>query len=205
MGWMFADCGSLTSLDISSFTVDSVKYITSMFEGCTSLERIYCAPETEWAGSFWNLVNYDNMFLNCVNLVGYCEQHTCSYEEWMIDGSYATPCTADSYGYFTIPTLKCATPELTYYGGHLSCTCETEGVYYVYNITPTSMSGMSTDGEIDLDVTLRVDVRASREGYLSSDNASLQLNLAMVGDFDGNGQVSIKDVVEMIDNLLSSK
>ena len=173
-----------------------------MFQGCTALERIYCSPETEWAGSFWNLHNYDDMFLECVNLVGVCEQHSFPYQEWATDGSYATPCTADSWGYFTIPTLKCATPDLEYFGGHLTCTCATEGVYYTYNIVPTSMSGMSTDGEIDLDISLRVEVRACREGYLASDTASWYLNLSDVGDYNGNGQLDIHDVTSMIDLLL---
>jgi surface protein len=204
MSWMFANCTGLTSLDVSSFRVDSVEYITSMFQGCTSLERIYCSPETEWAGSFWNIRNYDDVFKDCVNLAGYCEEHTFPYEEWASDGSYATPCTADTYGYFTIPTLKCATPVLTYFGGHLSCTCETEGVYYVYNIVPSSMSGMSTDGEIDLDVSMRVYVHASREGYISSDNAYIDLNLQNVGDYNGDSNLDIRDVVQMIDFLLGS-
>ena len=40
MQWMFYYCGSLTSLDISSFKTDKVTDMSSMFAGCSSLERL---------------------------------------------------------------------------------------------------------------------------------------------------------------------
>jgi len=37
---MFADCKSLTSLDLSNFSINENCNVSSMFEGCTNLKEI---------------------------------------------------------------------------------------------------------------------------------------------------------------------
>ena len=204
MGWMFYNCHNLTSLDISSFDVEKVETLTSMFADCYKLERIYCAPGTEWPGSLYNLGDDSNMFLNCNHLVGVCGELSTPYNEQFVDCMYAQACSPNYGGYFTVPELKCATPVLTYSAGQVLCTCETPDVYYVYSIVPPSMSGTSLDGVITLDVDFRVDVRAVREGYQRSDVATLHVNLEDVGDFNGDGQLTITDVVTMINMVMSA-
>ena len=134
-----------------------------------------------------------------------CGDTNCPYDTEWLDNTYAKACTPLQPGYFTVPVLKCATPVLRYEGGTVQCSCETEDVYYVYSVVPTSMSGMSTDGVINLDIEYKVNVRAVREGYQTSEVASLTLNMSNVGDYNGDGRMDITDVTRLINLILNSK
>ena len=110
-------------------------------------------------------------------------------------------------GNFTITIAaaekKCATPVLTYQNGKVRCTCETEGVTYDYTITPTGSTGQSSDGFISLGTSFTVSVKAVRDGYADSDIATTTINLAAVGDVNGDGDVNIADVTELVNMILS--
>lgn len=60
---MFADCCSLTELDLRGFDTSNVKTMTSMFDGCTSLEELNF---TGWDTS--NLFFFGDMFTGCSSL-----------------------------------------------------------------------------------------------------------------------------------------
>lgn len=66
MGEMFWGCSGLTSLDLSNFNTSNVNTIWSMFSGCTNLRTIYVSES--WDVS--NVVEGENMFRDCANLVG---------------------------------------------------------------------------------------------------------------------------------------
>ena len=205
MSWMFHNCHNLTSLDISSFDVEKVENLTAMFEECWKLERIYCDPDDSWSGNLMNLQNDENMFNECYRLVGVCGELSTPYDPEFVDCMYAQPCSPQYGGYFTVPEMKCATPTLRYQDGQVLCACETEGVNYVYSVVPTSLSGTSTDGVIPLDIEFMVKVRAVREGYQSSDVATLHINLSDVGDFDGDGRITVTDITRMINLVLNAQ
>ena len=64
MSEMFRECEGLTALDLSSFDTNQVTNMNSMFYGCGSLRYIYI-------GSGWNTENVENsgnMFDNCSSL-----------------------------------------------------------------------------------------------------------------------------------------
>jgi len=66
MFYMFRDCKSLKSLDLTSFDTSKVTNMTSMFGNCSSLKTIYIS-------NIWNVTsvtNGDSMFYNCTSLVG---------------------------------------------------------------------------------------------------------------------------------------
>ena len=49
MNYMFRDCNSLTSLDLSGWNMSNVTYMNQMFDGCGSLETIKmigCSQDT---------------------------------------------------------------------------------------------------------------------------------------------------------------
>ena len=82
MGGMFSGCVSLTSLDLSGFNTKNVKAMNNMFNGCNNLETIY-------AGTGWRtdaVHESSRMFYGCVNLVG--GQGT-SYDENHVDVTFA--------------------------------------------------------------------------------------------------------------------
>ena len=97
---------------------------------------------------------------------------------------------------------KCATPTITYANGKIRFACETEGVTYVYTITPTSSTGQSTDGLISLGTSFMVSVKAIRDDYEDSEMATTTVNLSQVGDLDGDGQLTVTDVTSLVNAIL---
>ena len=92
---MFYDCGSLTSLDFSSWNTASVTDMSHMFLSCGRLVSIY-------VGNGWNTDNASSsgkMFELCKNLKG--GQGT-SYDSAHTDKAYARiDGGTDNPGYFT--------------------------------------------------------------------------------------------------------
>ena len=60
----FQYCSSLKTLDLSGFAGKKVKYITSAFDGCTSLESIKGIEDLDVSGC----VNFNSLFNNCKSL-----------------------------------------------------------------------------------------------------------------------------------------
>lgn len=112
-------------------------------------------------------------------------------------------------GYYEIVVTQpvCATPVLTYTGGKVTCTCETEGVKYAYTYSLMEGSGESTDGEIIVSpVLVRIDVKATREGYTDSEAASIEIDLMqqarLQGDINNDGALTIADVTTLVNMIL---
>ena len=63
MSHMFSDCSSLESIDLSSFNTTNVKNMSSMFDGCSSLESI-----TLSSFNTTNVKNMSYMFSECSSL-----------------------------------------------------------------------------------------------------------------------------------------
>ena len=100
MTGMFANCTSLTTLDLSSFNTANVENMVAMFNGCTSLTTIY-------AGDGWTTDKVapaygSAMFTNCTALVG--GNGTAYATAGMVDISFARidggP-ESETPGYFT--------------------------------------------------------------------------------------------------------
>lgn len=100
-----------------------------------------------------------------------------------------------------MPIPPCTAPVLAFQNGKIRCSCETEGVKYMYTITSTS-SGESTDGVIPLGTQFTVSVRATREGYSDSEASVITINTADVGDLNGDGTISIADVTGLVNVIL---
>ena len=66
---MFANCQSLTTLDLTKFDTQNVTNMKRMFWGCNSLKAIYVGG-TWTLAKVTNTVNTYGMFYNCSNLVG---------------------------------------------------------------------------------------------------------------------------------------
>lgn len=92
---MFENCSNLTTIDLSSFSPESVESMDNIFEGCTNLKTIYV--NEDWDN--YNIRESHNVFKNCTNLVGgkgtkYNPEHIHS-DYAHIDGGNTYP------GYFT--------------------------------------------------------------------------------------------------------
>ena len=60
---MFAECSSLTKINLSNFNTDNITNMHSMFEGCSSLT---CIDLSNFNTN--NVIDMDNMFKGCVSL-----------------------------------------------------------------------------------------------------------------------------------------
>lgn len=95
MEWMFNECKSLKTLDLSSFDTHQVTDMNTMFTGCSSLTTIYVGDE--WTTD--NVTDSHDMFTNCYNLKG---GKGTKYSVVYIDKTYARIDGGTSApGYFT--------------------------------------------------------------------------------------------------------
>ena len=78
MSYMFADCSSLTTLDLTSFNTEKVTDMRGMFKGCSSLTIIYC-------NDVWTCSNTEDMFKDCVKLKGATEYDASNNNETMMN------------------------------------------------------------------------------------------------------------------------
>ena len=95
MGCMFSDCQSLKTINLSNWDTSNVKRMShdqgydgqvkkywGMFTNCSSLQTIIVS--SNW--NLENLIESDNMFLGCTNLVG---GHGTKYDEKHVNHDYA--------------------------------------------------------------------------------------------------------------------
>ena len=85
MNLMFSGCHNLTSLNLSNFKTENVQNMSDMFYECNSLQTIYC-------NNTWTCSRSRGMFSGCTNLKG-----AVPYDASKTDVSMANPKT----GYFT--------------------------------------------------------------------------------------------------------
>ena len=97
MSHMFNSCGYLLhSLDLGNFNIEKVTDMSFMFSGCGNLQNIYC--NDDWSLST-ALAQSGNMFLNCLSLAG---GKGTGYDENVVDKTYARPDNGEEgKGYFT--------------------------------------------------------------------------------------------------------
>ncbi len=191
--YAFCECSDLTSVTIPN-SVTSIGVCA--FAWCPKLEDVFCFAET----------------VPTIDPYAFYEEGSASYDYirsatlHVPEGSvsdYENTAPWSKFGTIVGFTLeKCATPTITYANGKVRCTCETEGVTYVYTITPASYTGQSTDGLISLGTSFTVNVKATRDGYTDSDTATTTVNISQVGDMDGDGELTVTDVTSLVNAIL---
>jgi len=179
----FRGCAGLTQIVLP----DNVKYIREgAFTGCSGLKDI-TLPETVE-------VIYQNAFVETAIESIMCLAETPPFAYDNTFGNYSIPLyvpetAIDAYNakspwnkFSTIKTLdggdveykQCAKPTISYKNGKLTFACETEGVEFVSAVTSEDIKTNYT-AEVDLTVTYRISVYATREGYIQSETATATL------------------------------
>ena len=111
-----------------------------------------------------------------------------------------------AYEGLTVTTFpeKIKTPTISYGAGKVKFSCETEGVTFHYQITAAATSQQATGDEAELTPVYQVTVYATKDGWIDSDAASLQVNaLGIKGDVTGDGQVTITDAVTVVNIIMN--
>lgn len=97
---------------------------------------------------------------------------------------------------------QCAKPIITMKDGEMSFSCETEDVTFVYSlITPSSPVG---EGQtLTIPTTYTISVYAMKDFYMDSEAATMEFDVrGLKGDVNGNGEVNVVDLTELIEILL---
>ena len=106
----------------------------------------------------------------------------------------------------TPETKKCATPTIAVVGGKLTFDCETEGVNYKVSYRCENIEAETESQEVVLGgkTVCHVTVYATKDGYVDSDTATCDVELAVgkKGDTNADGQVDVEDVVETVNIIL---
>ena len=198
---MIYGCSGLTSVSIPSTITTIGDYA---FYGCSEIADVYCLATTmpttgimvfsyevwidEGNGSGWN------------DTQNYSRQATLHVPESAIN-SYLT---TEPWRYFgTIEKIveQCAKPNITFANGKVRFDCETENVKFVPTVT-CEPSQTLNGNELELGTTFTISVYAKRRGYADSEVATATINLASIGDVNGDGQITIADVTSLVNIIL---
>lgn len=210
----FKDCTGLTSIYIPQ----SVKNINGYaFYGCTGLKSVHIQD---------NVASIDNeTFGNCSNIKDvYCYSYDVPQTDLyafgnMYDDNYIQNVTlhvpastinaykdVEPWRNFKeiVPLPQCAKPTISFRDGNISFSCETEGVEYVSEITPPTMT-KKYDQEINLSSTYTVTVYATKIGYNNSEKTSIEIqaNSGIKGDLTDDGKVDVADHVKLSEIIMN--
>ena len=161
------------------------------FAGCSALTDVYCLSE--------NVPSTDpNAFANL------------SYESatlYVPANSVEKYKTAERWKDFgnIVSLPMCAKPTIASANGKLTFSCETEGVEFVATVSPSGKTTYKGSSLLlaDLTTTYRVSVYAKKEGFEDSEAATIDIDyLPDLDDVNGDGQISISDVVGIVDIIL---
>ena len=222
----YLDCNhnQLTSLDVSNNTELSILWcynnqLTSLdVSGCTNLMTlsIYC---NQIKGASMDKLVEDLPAFDFENRMGVIYFENEGNE--MTTTQVAVAKAKNIIPYYAInedewqeyegsepEVKKCATPSISYEGGILTFSCETEDVEYIYNMTPsTAISGSGNN--ISAPTEYKVSVFATKSGYDNSDVATMDITVggstAMKGDVNEDGTVNGTDIQEVINIIVNAE
>ncbi len=125
---------------------------------------------------------------------------------------YVLPTSVEKYkaaapwkNFGNIEILKCAKPTIASANGKLTFSCKTEGVEFVASVSPSGKTTYKGSSLLlaDLTTTYRVSVYARKARYEDSETATIDIDyLPDLDDVNGDGQISISDVVGIVDIIL---
>lgn len=214
----FLGCNLLTSVKIPN-SVTSIE--EAAFYGCPLLKTVIIGSGVTNVGKL--------AFSRCENLAEVtCLQETVpqtladAFEESNIGNAtlYVPYHAVDEYrntepwsGFGKIESIpetipkKCEKPIVTILpNGKIKVESATEGATCVTNITASNAEPL-TDGEISLNTPLNVytvTAYATKEGYDDSEVATATFRYEKTeGDMNGDGQVNVSDVVQLVNTILS--
>ena len=97
----------------------------------------------------------------------------------------------------------CATPTIAFANGKLTFACETEGASFVSSLSFEDAS-LHTSSEVSLAAKYRISVYAKKDGYANSVAATMDIDLATMGDANGDGQITIIDAIKIVNVILEA-
>ena len=185
MSYMFYECSSLTSLDLSSFNTSKVTDMYCMFPECTGLTSLDLS-----SFNTANVTNMEDMFNSCFNL-----------QTIYVSNGWSTAVVTSSYEMFYDCTRLVGGQGTTYDANHIDAA-------YAHIDGGASNPGYFSEkggtflrGDVNGDGQVKInDVTALINYLLSGDASGVNLQAA---DCNQDGNVKIGDVTALINYLLS--
>ena len=203
MSYMFSNCESLTSLDVSTFNTSKVTSMAVMFWGCTKLTSLDVSNfNTSNVTSMQSMFGHSNN-LTSLDLSGF-DTHNVTVMYEMFSDCWQLK-TLDLGGFNTskVTSMRamfygCTDLETIYARNDWNTAAVGNSVDMFFNcIRLVGGKGTTYDNNHTDKTYARIDGGPSNPGYFTDKNASLR------GDVDGNGQVKIADVTALINYLIS--
>ena len=210
-GYAFSGCSKLTSITIPE-GVTTIEDET--FSSCSSLATItFPSTITKISGAFYD-TNLTDVFIKAQDVPTTDEY--AFYECHLENATLHVPATSVKKYKAAMPWSEfseivpleeleaCSVPIIAFKDGKVTFSCETEGVEFVYEITNADIQNGS-DSEVSLGTTYHISVYAKKEGYLDSETATMELNIAQAGkegDVNNDGEVNAVDLTKLIEILL---
>ena len=194
----FSGCSSLTTIAIGNGIKD-ILYMA--FANCPELTDVYCyadnVPSTNGNAFDGSYIRYATLHVPTASIDAYKATEPWSYFKTFVGLNGTLPDTPQP----EIP--KCATPTMAIKDGKLVFDCETEGVEYNCTITAADAKKL-TGKEIDLAMTYKISVYASKADYEDSDIVTQEIKLfnGMRGDVNEDGVIDVADVVGVVNIIL---
>lgn len=210
----FSSCTGLTSITIpnsvttigeSAFWACSLTSVTigngikkinqHAFHGCKNLTDLYCMAEFLYSTEHWDGLKTDTYAFEGSNY-----QNATLHVPATDINSYMT--TAPWSGFGKIVAMsdiqKCATPTISFEGGKIKFSCETDGVEF-YSELSTDDTGDRNTNEINISGKITVKVYATKAGCINSDIATAEIVVpgSLKGDLNEDGTVNVADHVEL--------
>jgi len=167
--WAFSGCQSLKSL---SFGTQLKTIGKEAFSDCTAVTEIVSKTATPPACESQALDDINKwqckLFVPTGSIAAY--QSADQWKEFFfVEEGAGSGDTPDNPG-----AKKCATPTISYSNGKLTFSCATSGAICQSTIADDDIRSYSND-EVQLNVTYRISVYATKEGYENSDVANATL------------------------------
>ena len=160
------------------------------FANCSALTDVYCLAENAPSATSRDFLGSSYKTATLYVPAGSAEK-------------YKTAAPWKDFG--KIEGLKCAKPTIASANGKLTFSCETEGMEFMASVSPSGKTTYKGSSLLlsDLKTTYRVSVYARKEGYENSEAATIDVDyLPDLDDVNGDGQISISDVVGIVDIIL---
>jgi len=103
---------------------------------------------------------------------------------------------------------KCAKPEISILDGKVKFNCTTEGVKFHYTISNPDVKSGVTSQEVSMTQKYSISVYATKDGYEDSEVTTAELvpscELVRTGDTNGDGNITVTDVINLMDVILTT-
>lgn len=210
----FRDCKELTSVNIPN-SVELIK--DCAFDGCVNLTTVTISKNivSIEENAFWGCDKLTNVIClsEKVPLTAETSFSSSSFENATLQvpgvsiNSYNATFPWNSFKQIVSVFPKCEKPNFTILSnGKIKVESATEGATCVTNITASNAEPL-TDGEISLNTPLNVytvTAYAIKEGFDDSEVATATFRYEKTeGDMNGDGQVNVSDVVQLVNTILS--